>query len=287
MQLSLENMGNELELRVWRNEGIGEFLHVSNFAHPTSRILQQSLGLCFVERGAYRVRHCGVDYSVGEGQLLVAQSGDVLSCEDYDGKAKYRLFQSDPRALETIAEEIGERLRGGRIFQSPFICDGSLGRLFLKFHTEMDSKPVALESASLLREFVSEMILRYGTRPATTLKLGNERRAVKKVKDCLESRYAENLTLEELARVASLSPFYLVRVFRKEVGLPPHAYQTRVRLNRATALLARGASIGEAALNSGFFDQSHFTNHFRKVFGYTPGALGNGLGAGGKFVRDK
>jgi Bacterial regulatory helix-turn-helix proteins, AraC family len=163
------------------------------------------------------------------------QSGDVLSCEDYDVRAKYRLFQSDPKAMETIVGEIGERPRGGRIFQIPFICDASLGRLFLKFHTEMDSKPFALESASLLREFVSEMILRYGNRAATTLKLGNERWAVKQVKDCLESRYAENLTLEELARVANLSRFYLVRVFRKEVGLPPHAYQTRVRLQRCGA----------------------------------------------------
>ena len=110
-------MSNELKLRIWRKEGIGEFLYVSNFAHPTSKILQQSLGLCFVERGAYRVSHCGVNYSVGEGQLLVAQSGDVLSCEDYDGKAKYRLFQSDPKAMETIVEEIRERPSGGRIFQ--------------------------------------------------------------------------------------------------------------------------------------------------------------------------
>lgn len=280
-------MNDRVRLRIWRNEGVGEFLHVSNFAHPTSKILQQSLGLCYIEKGAYRVSHCGVSYSVGEGELLVAQSGDVLSCEDYDGKAKYRLFQSDPRALETIAEEIGEPFSGRRIFRIPFICDESLGRLFLKFHTAMDSKPFALESASLLRELMSEMILRYGNRPATTLKLGNERWAVKRVKDCLESRYAENLTLEELARVANLSPFYLVRVFRKEVGLPPHAYQTRIRLNRATALLARGAPIGEAALNSGFFDQSHLTNHFRKVFGYTPGALWNGLAAGGIDVQVK
>jgi AraC-like DNA-binding protein len=280
-------MNDKVQLRIWRNEGIGEFLRVSNFAHPTSKILQQSLGLCFVERGAYRVSHCGVNYLVGEGELLVAQSGDVISCEDYEGKAKYRLFQSDPRALETIAEEIGEPFREGRIFNSPFVCDGSLGRLFLRFHTEMDSKPFALESATLLREFVSEMIIRYGNRPAKILKPGNERWAVKRVRDCLESRYAENLTLEELARIANLSPFYLVRVFRKEVGLPPHAFQTRVRLNRAAAALARGASIGEAALNSGFFDQSHFTNHFRKVFGYTPGAFWNGLASDTKFLRDK
>lgn len=279
-------MSNKARLRIWRNEGIGEFLHVRNFAHPTSKILHQSLEICYVEQGAYKVSHCGVSYSVGEGMLLVAQSGTFTSCEDFEGKSKYRLFQCNPRALETIAEEIGERFRGGRIFDSPFVCDEFLGRQFLRFHTEMDSKPSALESSTLLREFVGEMILRYGERPERVLKPGNERWAVKRVRDCLESRYVENITLEELARVANLSPFHLARVFRKEVGLPPHAYQTRVRLNRAKKLLAQDATIGEAALNSGFFDQSHFTNHFTKVFGYTPGAYGKGSASGGEHFND-
>ncbi len=279
-------MNDKMGLRIWRKEGIGDFHHVSNFAHPTSKVLHQSLALCFVEQGAFKVSHCGVSYSVGKGALLVVQSGDFTSCEDFEGKSKYRVFLSDPKVLGTIAEETGERLRGGRIFQNPFICDGSLGRLYLRFHTEMDSEPSALESSSLLREFVGEMILRYGNRPATTLRLGNERCAVKRVRDCLESRYAENLTLEELARIANLSPFHLIRVFRKEVGLPPHAYQTRVRLNRAISLLAQDATIGEAALDSGFFDQSHFTNHFRKVFGYTPGIHWKGLASGSKYFQD-
>ena len=280
-------MGNELRLRVWRLEGIGEFLHVSNFAHPTSEVLHESVAFCFVEQGAYKVRHCGVSYSVGEGQLLVAQPGELTSCEDFDGKSKYRVFHFAPKALETIAEETGDSFKGGRIFQNPFICDESLCRPFLRFHTEMDSKPSEMESSSLLREFVGEMILRYGNRPATTFEIGNERWAVKRVRDCIESRYAESLTLEELARIANLSPFHLIRVFRKEFGLPPHAYQTRLRLNRAKALLAQGATIGEAAVNSGFFDQSHFTNHFRKVFGYTPGVHRNGSGPGSNNFQDR
>ena len=186
-------MSNELKLKIWRNEGIGEFLQVSNFAHPTTKILHQSLEICFVEQGAYRVNHCGVNYSVGEGMLLVAQSGGFTTCEDFEGKAKYRIFQCDLGALKTIAEETGNGLSGGRVFQCPFMCDVSLGQLFLRFHIQMDSKPSALESSSLLREFVGEMLLRYGNRPATILRLGNERWAVKRVRDCLESRYAENL----------------------------------------------------------------------------------------------
>lgn len=258
-------------------EGTGEFLQVSNFAHPTTKTFHPSLALCFVDQGAFNVCHCKTRYSVGTGALLVVQSGDTTSCEDFEGRSKHREFHCAPEALDTIAEEIEDRSSGGRIFQSPFICDASLSRPFLRFHTAMASKPTAIESSSLFREFVGEIILRYGNRPATTLRLGNERRAIKCVKDYLTDRFAHNVMLEELARIAGLSPFHLVRVFRKEVGLPPHAYQTRLRLNYARALLAKGATIREAALNAGFFDQSHFTNHFRKVFGYAPGVHVRGL----------
>lgn len=277
-------MDNELKLKVWRSEGIGEFHNVCNFAHPTSDAFHQSLALCFVEQGAFGVRHCGVRHSVRKGALLVAQCGETTSCEDFEGKSKHREFHCEPKALETIAEEIGDRFTGGRVFQSPFVCDESLCGPFLRFHTQMDSNPTAIESSSLLREFLGEMILGYGNRPAMTLNLGNER-AVKRVKECLESRYAENLTLEELARLANLSPFHLIRVFRKEVGLPPHAYQTRLRLNHAKALLAQAATIGEAAVSAGFCDQSHFTNHFRRVFGYPPGVHVKGLASGSNYFQ--
>jgi hypothetical protein len=109
-------MGNEPNLRVWRLEGIGEFLHVSNFAHPTSKAFHQSLALCFVEQGTFNVRHCGVNYAVGGGALLVAQSGDTTSCEDFDGKSKHLEFHCATSALQTIAEEIGDRFSGGPNF---------------------------------------------------------------------------------------------------------------------------------------------------------------------------
>ena len=278
-------MGTAAKVRVWRLDGIGEFLHVCNFAHPTSKVFHQTLAFCFVEQGSYRVRHRGVDHSVGEGALLVAQSGDLTSCEDFEGKSRFRVFHCAPEAMETIAEETGGSCKG-RIFECPFVCDESLGPLYLRFHKAMDSSPTPIESSSLLRDLVGEMLARYGTSHDTSLRVGSERGAVKRVREYLESRYSETLTLEELAHVAQLSPFHLLRVFHEEVGLPPHAYQIRLRLNHARALLAQGATLGDAALTSGFFDQSHFANHFRKVFGYAPGPHSNGSASGSNNFQD-
>ena len=61
------------------------------------------------------------------------------------------------------------------------------------------------------------------------------------------------------------------RVFHDEVGLPPHAYLTQVRVNRARRLLSQGWPITEVAFEVGFVDQSHLNKRFKRITGMTPG----------------
>jgi len=80
------------------------------------------------------------------------------------------------------------------------------------------------------------------------------------------------VSLDVLARAVHLSKSHLVRLFRTQVGLPPHAYLLRLRISRACRLLAGGMPIAEAAHAAGFADQSHLTRHFKYYLGLTPGA---------------
>ena len=80
-----------------------------------------------------------------------------------------------------------------------------------------------------------------------------------------------NARSAELGRVAGLSPYHLNRVFARELGMPPHAFQTQVRIVRAKALLRDGVPVAETAVRTGFFDQSHLTRHFARVVGVPPG----------------
>ena len=68
-------------------------------------------------------------------------------------------------------------------------------------------------------------------------------------------------------------PSHLVRVFRREYGLPPHRYVVGRRLDRARPLLLAGMPIADVAAATGFHDQSHLTRHFRALLGTTPGAF--------------
>ncbi len=79
------------------------------------------------------------------------------------------------------------------------------------------------------------------------------------------------MTLSELAHLVGLSPFYVLRVFEQEVGLPPHAYLESVRIRRAQRLLVCGTPIAQVVGDLGFSTQSHFTHRFKRLLGVTPG----------------
>lgn len=89
----------------------------------------------------------------------------------------------------------------------------------------------------------------------------------------IEAHLAEPLRLDRLARVAGVDPAYLCRTFRSWLGLPPLAYQRRMRLQRAAQLLLDpGTSVGAAAAAVGFADQLHFSRLFRRWAGAAPQA---------------
>jgi AraC-like DNA-binding protein len=96
-------------------------------------------------------------------------------------------------------------------------------------------------------------------------------RAVRRALALLRARIAEPVTLDELAAHTGLDKFRLCRAFRAEVGLPPHAWLTELRVVRAKELLASGMAPREVALLVGFYDQSRLNQHFRRIVGTTPG----------------
>jgi AraC-like DNA-binding protein len=106
--------------------------------------------------------------------------------------------------------------------------------------------------------------------PFTILKQP-DRLCLSRAKDFIWEYYTENITLDELAALTGLSRFHLVRAFAAEFGMPPHAYLNHVRLAKAKKLITAGISLAIVAAEVGFADQSHFTRHFTKTYGVTPG----------------
>lgn len=101
--------------------------------------------------------------------------------------------------------------------------------------------------------------------------VGEERCEIATIRAYLDHHYAEDTSIETLANRVGLSPFYLIRSFRQQVGLPPHSYQRQVRLRHAKQALQTDKNLADIALETGFYDQSHLNRVFKQTFATTPG----------------
>lgn len=96
---------------------------------------------------------------------------------------------------------------------------------------------------------------------------------INQLRDFIEDRLTEDLTIADLAAVVHLSPFYFARTFKAATGQPPHRYITQQRMERAKFLLSvTRLPVAEIAYQVGFENKSHFNAQFRKATGTTPKA---------------
>ena len=87
----------------------------------------------------------------------------------------------------------------------------------------------------------------------------------------IEEHLAETVGVRRLAQVVNMSPFHFARMFKGALGVPPHAYITNSRMERAKHLLATSdLSLREVATTVGYQTQAHFTGVFHKHVGVTP-----------------
>ena len=87
----------------------------------------------------------------------------------------------------------------------------------------------------------------------------------------IEQHLGQPLSLAELAALAGLSVWRFATVFRQQMGLSPHRYICRLRVELAQALIRAGMPPATVASEAGFYDQSHLSRHFKNWCGMTPG----------------
>lgn len=225
-----------------------------------------------IEAGADFLSLRGAEHSTPPGSLSFIPPGEVHSNRHSTaGGCTYRTLNVSP---ELLTRAFGGLAIEEAMFSlsQPVLVDADLFRRFIATHVRLEELPSRLVSDVLLLRLLEEMLQRT-SRMRTTAGCGRgERLAVRRVREYLVEAYAENVSLDDLAKVANLSPYHLHRVFTREVGMPPHAFQTQVRISRAKILLNESKPLHVVAAETGFADQSHFTREFKRYVGLTPGA---------------
>ena len=137
----------------------------------------------------------------------------------------------------------------------------SFQRIFSLF-TEATSLPAVASQAGELILYLAHRIKENRD--------GQIKAVVQKAKKIIDLEFASQLSLEGLALSVNVSPFYLSRVFREEIGVGFAEYLTKIRLEKALELLSQGVSIKECSFSVGYNDPNYFSRLFKKYYHLTP-----------------
>jgi AraC-like DNA-binding protein len=261
-------------VKIWHDPVFGEleFHHATYITHTFSRHMHEFYVLGVIEAGIQTFSCRGTRQITPTGGVFVINPGEAHTGEAFNSSGyTYRTLYPGLSLLKRVAEDLARGKQALPFFSPPVILDPELFKRFVALHHALATVQSSLERESRLLETFAYLITHHAQRRSVEQHLGQERQAVKQVRNFLDEHYEQGVTLSELAHLVGLSPFYLLRVFEQEVGIPPHAYLESRRIRQAQHLLSCGIPIIEVAYELGFSTQSHFTNRFKRLLGVTPG----------------
>lgn len=251
----------ELRIEAYRFEGI---------VQPFLNHFHEHYVIGFVESGKRCLSCKNQEYSIGAGSVILFNPGDNHACAQCDdGTFDYRGFHIPKCTMLDLAEEItGKRELPG--FSQAVIHDEEITCYLRPLHEMVMNGGADFGKEENLLLLLSALVQRYG-QPFESC-IPECRQEIERACEFIEAHFHERLSLDQICRYAGLSKSTLLRAFTKSKGITPYRYLETIRVNAAKRLLKHGVQPVEAAMQTGFSDQSHFTNYFNRVIGLAPGA---------------
>ena len=207
------------------------------------------------------------------GDIGIIAPGEVHSNRTFESESRQLLtFYLNADLLQKVASEIEGTTDSTMEFRTDFHSDKEAYRKLAMLWQTLIRSQSSLEQKSALYSVIALLINRYASVTQRHISIGREQKRTAKVIEQFHDRLDEDIKLDELAELVDCTPYYLIRFFKKAIGLTPHAYLLHLRLEKAKDLLRQGESIVDVAFATGFSDQSHLTRHFKVKFGMPPGA---------------
>ncbi len=262
-------MKKEIRTVVYDDELRIEAYHFEGIVQPFPNHFHEYYVIGFVEDGE-RVLSCkNQEYTIQKGNVLLFNPGDNHACVQSDGGTlDYRGFNIPKEVMLDLVEEVtGKRALPG--FSQNVIYDEEVTCYMRPLHELVmkGSREFGKEESLLL--LVSLLIQKYGQPFESCIPECPDE--IEKACAFMEEHYNQRIYLAEIARCAGLSKSTLLRAFTKSKGVTPYSYLENIRIGKAKKLLEQGVSPIEAALQTGFSDQSHFTNYWSRFIGLPPG----------------
>jgi len=244
-------------------------LHADFVAHDYAPHSHDALVVAVTEAGGAEFTSRGRTGEARDDVLLVFNPDEPHSGRMAGSRRwRYRSLYLDRQAIA----EMGRLVGGDALphFTANVYRDPGLIAAFSRLHVVLEPDGDDLYRQELLTEGFGTLLRRHGNRRQAVATAPQDQTLFSRLLTVMQDRHAERLELQDLAAVVDLTPFQLIRLFRRVTGMTPHAYLTQIRLKTALDHLRARKPIAEAAIAAGFFDQSALNRHFRRIFGITP-----------------
>lgn len=268
-----ETLGEQDVTNFWLAPRFGnmECLHACFVKHEYGPHTHDTYAVGIVERGVelYRNRGCNVIFQAGMATAL--NPGDLHDGRPAEGGFEYRMIYPSHALMCRVAADVTD----GRIdipyFNNSLMDDPQLVLRFARLHRLLAEPLDSLAVESALYETLGHLIRVHADDHPADLRIGDEGQLMFRVSQYIREHLEEDPDLADLAHLAGMSRYRLIRSFAKETGQTPHAYLVNRRVERAKEMLVGGAALAETAAACGFYDQSHLNRTFKRAAGVTPG----------------
>lgn len=202
--------------------------------------------------------------TVGQGDTVTINPGDIHSCNPAVGDWSYRMLFVDTSWVGALQAELsGIDSIDYSAFSHRYLRNQQAYGNFDSLFTHLLHEPNPLSAETLLIAYMQQHWL-------TQHREKSAPKYIHRVKEMIADQLDVNHSLIDLAQESGLSRFHLLRTFKHVYGLSPHAFQLDERIKRAKTMLKSGRTIIDTSTALGFADQSHLQRNFKKRLAITP-----------------
>ncbi len=218
-------------------------------------------------------RYRGRTYTRPGPGMMLMEPGELHRTLAVPDGAEFKVVQIPPTAVAGAAVELG--VTGLVHLARADTDDPKLTGAVWRLGELAEQGGASRLEVQSLQALVLRRMLMHAERPPRSER-ADDAGATRRARDYLCDRRCDAVTLDELAAVAGIGRFQLLRAFQRRYGVPPHSYQIQLRVERARAMLRGGIPPALVSTETGFYDQSHFGRHFRRIVGVTPNHYAHG-----------
>jgi AraC-like DNA-binding protein len=255
---------HEFEILTCRTVGVQAVAARSD--RQFARHTHDQFGIGIIEDGAQKSSSGRGPVEAGPGDIITVNPGEVHDGAPIGDAGRFwQMLYFDPAVVASAVADIRQSSEGSFEFSDPVIAKPLLAGKVRRLFSAMTSRETGADvnSQELLLTLLAHLI----HKPIKPMSIAQE---IGIAQERIDDDPAAAVSLIELADLADMSQFQLLRAFRRATGLTPHAYLIQRRIQLARRLIATGTGLAEAALASGFADQSHMTRIFTRSYGLSP-----------------